>query len=166
MNQTHPTIEELVDYLHGALPAPRDAAIHGHVAGCSACSRAYQAEASLTELLRAQARAEERELPASVVAGIYAAIESPHRVPVWERVRAALRPIVVIPAAVACAAVLYFGASSWHVVSGATAINAAYYLNNHAALTASTPFAEDAPIPAVLTSDDTAAEQQPLDAPR
>jgi hypothetical protein len=84
----------------------------------------------------------------------------------WERVRAALRPIVVIPAAVACAAVLYFGASSWHVVSGATAINAAYYLNNHAALTASTPFAEDAPIPAVLTSDDTAAEQQPLDAPR
>jgi hypothetical protein len=39
-------------------------------------------------------------------------------------------------------------------------INAAYYVNNHAALTASAPFAEDAPIPAMLTSDDTAADQQ------
>jgi predicted anti-sigma-YlaC factor YlaD len=167
MNQSHPAIEELVDYLHGALPAARDAAVHAHIGGCLPCTRAYEAEASLTELLRAQARAEERELPPSVVASIYAAIESRNRVPIWERVRSALRPTVVVPAAAAaCAAVLYFAASSWHGASGATAIDAAYYLNNHAALTASTPFAEDAPVPAALTSDDTAAEQQPLDASR
>ena len=164
MNQTHPTIEELVDYLHRALSAPQDAAIHAHLAACAACVRAYEAEAALTELLRTQARAAERELPRSVVAAIHSAIELPDRTPLWERVRAAFRPVVLVPAAVAAAAVLYVGLNAWHGPTGATPINAAYYVNNHAALTASTPFAEDAPIPAMLTSDDTAAEQQPLDA--
>ena len=42
---------------------------------------------------------------------------------------------------------------------------AADYVNNHAALTATTPFSEDAPLPATLTSDE-AAYVQPVDEKR
>ena len=69
MNQTHPTPDELVDYLHGELPAPRSAAIAAHVAGCPECADARDAEVSVTQLLRAHARAQERELPPGVGMG-------------------------------------------------------------------------------------------------
>jgi hypothetical protein len=36
----------------------------------------------------------------------------------------------------------------------AATIGAAEYVNNHAALTATTPFSEDAPLPVMLTSDE------------
>ena len=153
MNQTHPTPEQLVEYLHGELTPPHDAAVHAHLAECSACAQAYEAEASLTELLRAHARSEERELPYRVVAGIRDAAAGATAPPIWERIRSALRPVVLIPAAAALAIALYFGMSERHS-GGATPINAAYYVDSHAALTATTPFSEDAPIPAMLTSDD------------
>jgi anti-sigma factor RsiW len=152
MNQTHPTPEQLVEYLHGELPPPHDAAVHAHLAECSACARAYEAEAALRELLRAHARSQERELPYRVVAAVRDAAETTAP-PAWERFRSALRPVVLIPAAAALAVALYFGMSGRHS-GGATAINAAYYVTNHAALQATTPFSEDAPIPATLTSDD------------
>jgi anti-sigma factor RsiW len=153
MNQTHPTPEQLVDYLHGELPAAQDAAVHGHLAECSECAQAYEAEASLTELLRAHARSEESELPYRVVAGIRDAAAQTTAAFPWERIRAALRPVVLIPAAAALVVALYFGLGTRHP-AGVTPIDAAYYVDNHAALTATTPFSEDAPIPAMLTSDD------------
>ncbi|HVR46731.1 MAG TPA: zf-HC2 domain-containing protein [Candidatus Binatia bacterium] len=153
MNQTHPTPEELVEYLHGELPPPQDAAVHAHLAECSPCARAYEAETSLRELVRAHARSEDRELPYRVVAAIRDAAAERTSPPAWESIRSALRPAILIPAAAALAVALYFGVSGRH--SGeATPINAAYYVNNHAALTATTPFSEDAPMPAMLTSDD------------
>ncbi|HEY6327011.1 MAG TPA: zf-HC2 domain-containing protein [Candidatus Cybelea sp.] len=153
MNQTHPTPEQLVEYLHGELPPPRDAVVHAHLAECTACARAYEAEAALSELLRAHARSEERELPYRVVAAVRDAAAETVAPPAWERIRSAFRPVVLIPAAAALAVALYFGMSGRHW-GGATPINAAYYVNNHAALQATTPFSEDAPIPATLTSDD------------
>lgn len=153
MNQTHPTPEQLVDYLHGELPPQQDAAVHAHLAECTPCAREYEAETSLTELLRAHARAEERELPYRVIAGIRGVTAGTERVSVWQRIRSALRPIVLVPVAAALAVALFFEIGSHHS-TGATPIDAAAYVNNHAALTATTPFSEDAPIPAMLTSDD------------
>ncbi len=153
MNPTHPTPEQLVDYLHGELPSPQDAAVHAHLAECSPCAQAYEAETSLRELLRAHSRSEERELPYRVALAIRDAVANATAPPAWERIRAVLRPVVLIPAAAALAVALYFGMSGHHA-GGATPINAAYYVNDHAALTATTPFSEDAPLPATLTSDD------------
>jgi predicted anti-sigma-YlaC factor YlaD len=166
MNETHPTIEQLIDYQHGALGPSEDATIHAHLAHCQSCAEAHEAEASLTELLRAHARAEERELPASVAAGIRDSIERAPRTGAWQALRAAFRPVVLVPAAVALAAVLYLGAHSWRVTPASTQIDAAYYVNSHAALTATAPFSEDAPIPATLTSDTTTTDQPPADETR
>jgi len=167
MNQMHPSLEQLVEFLHGELAAPQDAAVHAHLAACSQCANAYEAEASLTEVLRAHAKAGERELPSGVVAAIRAAVERPRQISGWENLRALLRPAFAIPAAAALGIALYLGTSAWHNRSaGATPINAAYYVNNHAALTAAAPFSEDAPIPAMLTSDDTAGDQQSVDETR
>lgn len=152
MNQRHPTSEQLVEYLHRELPATQDAAVHAHLAECAQCTQTYEAEASLTDLLRAHARSQERELPHHVLAAIRQAVERPAPVPVWERLRSALRPVVALPAAAAIAAALYLGINGWHAAS-ATSIKAADYVTNHAALTAGSPFSEDAPLPAVLASE-------------
>jgi predicted anti-sigma-YlaC factor YlaD len=167
MNQTHPPLEQLVEYLHGELAAPQDAAVHAHLAACSQCASAYEAEASLTEALRTHAKAAERDLPSGVVAAIRARVERPRQISAWENLRALLRPAVALPIAAALGIALYLGTSAWHNrPAGVTPINAAYYVNNHAALTAAAPFSEDAPIPAMLTSDDTSGDQQSVDETR
>jgi predicted anti-sigma-YlaC factor YlaD len=167
MNQTHPPLEQLVEFLHGELPAPQDALVHAHLAACSQCANAYEAEASLTEILRAHATSQERELPGAIAAAIRDAIERPRQARAWEMIRSMLRLVLVIPAAAAIAVALYFGTSAWHHrPAAATPINAAYYVDNHAALTADAPFSEDAPIPVVLTSGDTAGAEQPVNEPR
>ena len=49
----------------------------------------------------------------------------------------------------------------------ATTIDASYYVDNHAALTATAPFAEEAPMPAMLTSQDAPlADERPVDETR
>ncbi|MBV8343464.1 MAG: zf-HC2 domain-containing protein [Candidatus Eremiobacteraeota bacterium] len=153
MNETHPTPEQLVDYVHGELPAQQDAAVHAHLAGCLPCAQAHEAERSLTELLRAHARSAERELPYRVIAGIREAAAGAPGLTGWERIRSAFRPLVLVPVAAALVVALYLGFGARHPAT-VTPINAAYYVDNHAALTATTPFSEDAPVPAMLTSDD------------
>lgn len=157
MNQTHPTSEQIVEYLHRELPADQDAAVHAHLAACAQCAQVYEAEASLTEMLRAHARARERELPGGVVSAIHRAIERPLAASLWERLGNALRPAIAVPVTAAIAAALYLGMNAWHGASGATSIGAAYYVNNHAALTAGSPFSEDPPVPTALTSEADAA---------
>jgi anti-sigma factor RsiW len=153
MNETHPSIEQIVDYLHGELSVADDAAIHAHLASCQSCEERRSDEAEVTDTLRAHARAQERELPPGVVARIRGAIERP--VPVWERLHAAFRPVVAVPAAVALAVILYLGFGPRHRAV-ATPVDAAYYVNDHAALSDVTPFAQDASLPDVLTSNDDA----------
>ena len=51
----------------------------------------------------------------------------------------------MLPAAAAIAVILYFGFSAWRDATAPTAIDAAYYVDQHAALTTIAPFAEEAP---------------------
>ena len=152
MSQLHPTPDELVDYLHEELPAARSAAIAAHIAGCPECADTRDAEVSLTQLLRAHARAQERELPSSVVSGIWETVRS--RPPsVWERLSAALRPAIAVPVAIAIAAFLFFSIKVAHGPAHAATINAGYYVENYATLDAATPLSEDDPIPQTLAND-------------
>jgi anti-sigma factor RsiW len=165
MKEMHPTPEQLVDYLYGELPTPQDAAVHAHLSECSPCSHAYEAEAALTELLRAQARSEEREIPYRVIAGVRDATANLSAASPWARIRAALRPMVLVPIAAAVAIALYLGFGVRHSAS-VTPIDAAYYVDSHAALTSTAPFSEDAPIPAMLTSDESLGDQPTVDQTR
>jgi anti-sigma factor RsiW len=136
----HLTNEKLIDYMHGALSPQEDAAVHAHMETCDLCRSEYDAEMLLSEMLRAQARREERELPPTLKAEI------------WQRIREAqpsaasrlfgwFRPAYAIPIAAAIALAAYFGPS---VIGphGAPAIEAAYYLQDHAALNNTIPFSD------------------------
>jgi anti-sigma factor RsiW len=155
MNEMHPSVDHIVDYLHGELSPAEDAAMHAHLAGCRSCDERRAEEVLLTEALRAGAHAGERELPAAVVAKIRQEIERPNASSVWDVLRAAFRPVLIIPAAAALAFALYLGFGGRHGTTASTpptSIDAAEYVENHAAMAATVPFAEDAP-PATLTSD-------------
>jgi anti-sigma factor RsiW len=167
MNETHPSIEEIVEYLHGELLAPREAAVRAHIASCPICAQARAEEVSLTDALRAHARAAERELPESVVANIRAAVAQQQKPPLWDRLRLTLRPAVLLPSAAAIAAALYFGFTAMHGTARATTIEPTYYVDNHAALTATTPFSDEAPMPPMLTSENAPfADERPVDETR
>ncbi|MGA7355448.1 MAG: zf-HC2 domain-containing protein [Candidatus Cybelea sp.] len=167
MNQTHLSTEEIVDYLHGELLAPREAAVRAHIMSCPICERARAEEASLTEALRAHARRAERELPESVIANIRAAVAQQTPASLWDRLRLALRPAVLLPSAAAVAAALYFGFTAMHGTARATTIEPAYYIDNHAAMTATAPFSDDAPMPPMLTSENAPfADERPVDETR
>jgi anti-sigma factor RsiW len=156
MNQQHPSTDQLVDYAHGELSAREDAAVHAHLAVCAGCAEAHDAEARLVELLRRHARAEERELPPGLATAIFAraASDSAPSPWSWERLLAALRPAVAVPVAAAVALAIYISAAGWHGSAKSDAIDAAYYIENHAALASTMPFEEGAAIPTMLTSDE------------
>lgn len=154
MNETHPSIEQIVDYLHGEVSPAEDAAIHAHLGACGECEEQHANELAITEALRAHARAAERELPAAVVAGIRRSVAAPRAPSLGDRLAAAFRPIVLFPAAAAVAAMLYVGVDLMrnHAAPAAT-IDAATYVQNHTAMAATAPFGDDTPM---LTSDDQA----------
>ncbi len=154
MNERHPSIDQIVDYLHGELSPAEDAAMHAHLAGCGPCGELRTEEVAITEALRGHARAAERDLPAGLVARIRSETERPARDSALEQLRARFRPILVLPAAAAAAAVIYVGFAAWHGAA-ATPIDAAEYVDKHAAMTAVTPFADDMP-QAMLASEDDA----------
>lgn len=152
MNQAHPNIDQIVDYLHGELSAAEDAAVHAHLANCPECDQIRTDEVALTDTLRAHARAAEQELPPGLVARIR---ESAARRPepnLWESLRAGLRPAFLLPLAAGVVLVAYFGLTR-HAAPVATAIDPSYYVRNHAVMAETQPFAEDA-APMVLTSND------------
>lgn len=140
----HLTNDNLIDYVHNALPPEADAAAHAHIDACAACRDEYTAEVALTEALRAHARAEERELPSMVKAAIWSAIRDAR--PTWrQHLTAWLRPAIALPVAALLAAALYFGPAlrPGHTTP-APAIEAAYYLQDHASMNATVPFGERA----------------------
>lgn len=152
MNQTHPSIEQIVDYLHGEVAPAEDAAIHAHLATCSQCEEERAQEVAIAEALRAHASAAERELPASIVANIRRQLAQPTSASFGERLAAAFRPIVLFPAAAVAAAMLYVGIDVWrNHATPATTIDASSYVQNHIVMAATAPFADDTPM---LTSDD------------
>ena len=163
MSEQHVSPEQLVEYLHGELPAGEDAAIHAHLAGCPACTEAYEAEARLVEMIRGHARAQELELPQGVVASIRAAVAA-DREPWWARLTASLRPLAL---GTAIAAGLLVGTllslRMWHSHAQAATIDASYYLQDHTALTATTPFGDCSGVPETLTDGSTEPEQPAAD---
>jgi anti-sigma factor (TIGR02949 family) len=133
----HLTDEKLIDYLHGALAPQDDAAVYAHIEACPECRKRYDTEVALTEMLRSHNQHEERELPATLKAEIWQRIreqEAPARGGFWSM----FRPALALPVAAALALGLYFGV--WHNGSGAPTIEAAYYLQDHAALNSTVPF--------------------------
>lgn len=134
----HLTNEQLLDYMHGALAPQKDAAVYAHMETCEPCRAQYDTEVRLSELLRAHARREEREMPATLKAEIWSRIReaqpsAAHRLFGW------LRPSIAVPIAAAIALGAYFGPS---IVGsgGPPAIEASYYLQDHAALNSTIPF--------------------------
>lgn len=152
MNELHLTPDEIVDYLHGELSPERDAAVAAHLASCAACSQVREEELTLTEMLRAHVRAEEREMPATVAAAIQTAVRRAPQ-PGWAAWDAAFRPLLALGAAAAVALVLWAGLSVAHLGSRGAAIDAADYVDRHTTLSEVTPFADDAPIPPVFASE-------------
>jgi anti-sigma factor RsiW len=151
----HLNQELLIDYLHGELAPGEDAALQQHLDSCAACRARYQEEVELSEALRGYARATERELPAGVRNAVWAAIESGERTPsLVQRVNAWLRPAVALPIAAALVLAAYLGFSS--NAHHGTTIDAAYYLDDHAAVTSAVPFNEGSTVPAALYTTENA----------
>jgi anti-sigma factor RsiW len=94
----HLSNDLLVDFVHGELPPELDAAAHVHLAGCAACREDFELEATLTEALRAAAKAEEREMPSLVNAAVWDRIRSAQPGPM-ARFAAWLRPAYALPIA-------------------------------------------------------------------
>lgn len=140
----HPTSELLLDYIHGELSPAQDASVYAHIEQCDPCRTEYQAEVALGEMLRANAAQQERELPSSVKAEIWQRIRQAKPSPA-SRLAAWLRPAVAVPAAAVLALAAYFGST---LVSphGAPAIEASYYLQDHAAMNSTVPFNDHATV--------------------
>ena len=144
----HLTNDQLIDYMHGELGPQQDAAVYEHMESCEACRSEYDAELALTELLRAHAREEERELPAMLKAEIWSRVRT-GQPSIWSRITSWVRPAVAIPAAAVLALAAYFG-TSYLSPQGAPAIEAGYYLQDHAALNGTVPFNDRGSAPADL----------------
>ena len=143
MNHSHITTEELIDYLHGELPAERDAFVFAHLEGCSSCRAVRDSEGSLTELLRASAEVEQ-EFPAMIRARVWEAVR--HERPSWySALRSALRPAVAVPAAALVAAGVYFALPVAHSTTTPAGVAASYYFDQYAAASAQTPLLERTP---------------------
>jgi anti-sigma factor RsiW len=146
-NERHPTAEQMNDYIHGELAPHVDAAVHAHLETCATCLEAHQAEAQLSDMLRAYANSTERDLPLGFAQRIVrvAVAERSERQPWLRSLMAGFRPMVALPAAAAIVLAAIFGFSALHGGAvHATTIEAAYYLENHAALAADMPFQETA----------------------
>jgi anti-sigma factor RsiW len=157
MINQHPSNETLIDYIHGELPAHEDAVVHAHLATCAACSTAYNAEVRLGELLREHARAEERDLPPGFAARIVATATTARPAPPWWQT-AIFRPAYALPAAAGIVLALYLGFSAFGGPAKTTTVNAAYYIESHAALATDAPFAEGASLPVTFASNSDAAQ--------
>jgi len=151
MNQ-HLSQDRLIDYLHHALAPEDDAAVYAHLQACPECSAAMRAETALTEALQREAAAEERDLPAGVSATIWARVEELSATPSFaDRIRAWLRPAILVPVAAVLVLGLFLAPQLFH--RAPVSIDAAYYLDDHAAVNGTIPFGDASEtIPASLTS--------------
>ncbi|HEY8314467.1 MAG TPA: zf-HC2 domain-containing protein [Candidatus Baltobacteraceae bacterium] len=136
----HLTNPQLIDYIHGALAPEEDASVHAHLESCALCREEYATEVALTELLRKQAALEERDMPSTVKAAIWQQIRDARPSPAT-RILAWLRPAIAIPVAAAIVLAAYFGLHSQQA-SAAPTIDAAYLLQDHAAMNSTVPFGD------------------------
>ncbi|MHB8433963.1 MAG: anti-sigma factor [Candidatus Tyrphobacter sp.] len=159
MTNEHIDSSTLIDYLHHELAPGQDVLVHAHLTACTECAGAYEAEARLTEALRAEARAAERELPLRVEDHILTGIAD-RPIPAWfQRLHILVRPAIGLPAAAVLVLALALGFASLDShTQHAPTIAAAYYLDAHAALSnRSLPFAQTSVVPAALDNGTTNA---------
>jgi anti-sigma factor RsiW len=136
----HLTNDQLLDYVHGELTPADDASVYAHIEQCEPCRAEYESEVALGEMLRAHAAREERELPSAVKAEIWERVRS-GKPSAWSRAFGWMRPAIAVPVAAAIAVAAYFGTT--HLgPQGAPAIEAAYYLQDHAAMNSTIPFSD------------------------
>ncbi|MBV8602498.1 MAG: zf-HC2 domain-containing protein [Candidatus Eremiobacteraeota bacterium] len=134
--------DTIIDYLHRELAPGEDAAVLMHLEACADCSVRLNLESAIGGRLRAQAKAEELDLPLGMREAIMARIAAEAAAPTpWERLAAWLRPAVVVPvvAAAALAAVL-IPMGTQH--AAAPTLPVMYYLEEHAAHAQENPLAD------------------------
>jgi len=158
MKQQHLDTDLIIDYLHHELAADEDALAMQHLSACAECRALHDAQADLSEALRGYARQTERELPAGVVARIWDVVERESAAPsFFQQMRGFFRPAYALPVAAALVAAIYFGALPHD--HDTARIDAAYYLEDHAALTSTVPFNEGTVVPASLENEETGSDQ-------
>ncbi len=150
MNE-HLSTDRLIDYIHGELRAEDDASVHAHLRTCAPCRTDYEAEVALSEVLRAEPAFAERELPGAVRGAIWAAVDA-ERPPVGARIAAFFRPVIAVPVAAAAIAIAVFASPLGHPNQAGPRVDAAYYLEAHAAQQAQNPFAEHGSTGVIETS--------------
>jgi Putative zinc-finger len=134
----------LIDYLRRELPPEDDALVLAHLEKCSACRREYEVEVSLSDALRAAAAREELEFPSMIAARVWEEIRNAKPSPIAQ-LAAFFRPAIAVPLVAAAALAAFFFATPFGQHGIAPTINAAYYLEAHAALQAQNPLDERGP---------------------
>lgn len=144
MSNMHYDSDTLDDYLHGALGPERDAKIHAHLERCAECRALYDDNASLSDWVRTNAQAEEREFPSMIKARVWESVRRAETRPSFvERLRSLWRPAIAVPVAAALAAIVYLGVPAVHGGGQSTiAAPATYLLQEHSALAAENPLAD------------------------
>ncbi|MBV9278051.1 MAG: hypothetical protein JOZ97_07440 [Candidatus Eremiobacteraeota bacterium] len=161
MMMQHLTNDQLIDYIHGALAPGEDAVVLGHLESCLLCADEYATEVRLSEMLREQAALEQREMPSTIKANIWQLIREAQ--PSYgARLRAWLRPAYLVPAAAVIALAAYFGPVYLGHHESPVLIDAAYYLQDHAAMNGSLPFGDRSEAaPAEFQANNSVAAEQP-----
>jgi anti-sigma factor RsiW len=139
----------LIDYLRRELPPEDDALVLVHLEKCQACRREYEIEISLSESLRAAAAREELEFPSMVAARVWEEIRNARPSPLT-LLLAWFRPAIAVPLVGAAALAAFFFAVPFAGHGVSPKINAAYYLEAHAALQAQNPLDERGPAAAQM----------------
>jgi anti-sigma factor RsiW len=153
----HATDEQLIDYLHGELAPADDALLHAHLAACAPCRARADEEAAIGDWLRANLL--EVEFPALVKARVWEAIRA-ERPGVLDRLRAFLRPVVLVPLAAVLALSAYVSVPVLRLGTPPAAVAATYYLDEHQAESQENPLTERSP--ANFTAPTAAPASAPL----
>ena len=162
----HLTNDQLIDYVHGALAPAEDATVLSHLESCTQCADEYATEVRVSEILREHAAREEREMPSTIKANIWQLIRQAQ--PSYgSRLRAWLRPVYLVPPAAVIAVAAIFGPTYLGHHEAPLLIDAAYYLQDHAAMNGSIPFgdrseAAPAEFQSNVSADQTAAIAVPV----
>ncbi|HZV78681.1 MAG TPA: zf-HC2 domain-containing protein [Candidatus Binatus sp.] len=148
----------MMDYAHHELDAAQDALVFEHLQTCPECRAALQAEVDLTDSIR-YAYSEELEMPQSIVAGVRQAVRG-YSPPMWDRVRSALRPAFLAPAA--AIALILAGALRYGpmlLTPQSSQLSSSYFVRQHVAQTLGSPSSDRSWSAYVLTSENAKSTQ-------
>jgi anti-sigma factor RsiW len=152
MSSEHLTTDTIIDFLHGELRPQDDAAVHAHLATCTACRAEIDAEAALGDALRAAAARDEAEFPSLVAAQVWETIRNARPSPL-AGLGAIFRPALALPALAVLVIGTLFAAPSLQQAGTRPSIDAGYYFADHAAQAAEIPFSDQsAPAETIETS--------------